>query len=216
MSRLITGRDRLLSVTTPTIFNAPDLYQLVYISRITSIGLSSAGTLNDIANIAIKNNKAVKVTGILCYGNGYFFQYVEGSEQALTNLKNRILMDDRHKDMQILDFSAFTKRRFTGWSLRSITLERWMLSDSKVKALMPFEPYEWNTNEWHQFLDILQDNYKAQESNGDIDTQPIKYNALGLSLSKVVGQHQAFFLIQTILGALIILALLWVMLSDKF
>ena len=213
---MIIGRDSLLSMTMPTASNMPDLYQLVYVSRITSIGLSSASTLNDIAETAIKNNKATQVTGIMCYGNGSFFQYVEGSEQALTNLKNRILMDDRHKDMHILDFSAVDKRRFTGWSLRSITLERWMLSDSKVKALMPFKPHDWATIEWQQFLDILQSNYKEQEMNGDIDTQPIKYNALGVSLSKVVGQHQAFFLIQTVLGALIILALVWCMLSDKF
>ncbi len=206
----------MLSATTPTVSNIEDLYQLVYISRMTSIGLSGASTLNDVAKIAIKNNKADKVTGILCYGNGYFFQYVEGSEQALTNLKNRILMDDRHKDMQTLEFSALNKRRFTGWSLRSITLERWMLSDSKVKALMPFKPYNWNGNEWRQFLNILQGNYEQQENTGDIDSQPIKYNALGLSLSKVVGEHQAFFLIQTILGSLIILTLLWFMLSDKF
>ena len=209
----------MLSATTPTILETSDLYQLVYISRITSIGLSGASTLNDIAKAAIKNNTADDVTGILCYGNGYFFQCIEGSEQALTNLKNRILMDDRHKDMQTLGFPAISKRRFTGWSLRSMTLERWMLSDSKIKALMPFKPYEWASNQWHQFLDVLQDYYEEQKMSGDSgdnDSQPIKYNALGLTLSKVVGEHQAFFLIQTVLGSLIILTLLWFMLSDKF
>lgn len=206
------GRD-MLSVT-PTVSSVTDLYQLVYISRITSTGLFVASTLNDVAKAATKNNKVDEVTGVLCYGNGYFFQYVEGSEQALTNLKNRILMDDRHKDMQTLDFSALTKRRFTGWSLRSITLERWMLNDTKIKALMPFKPYSLNTNEWQQLLDVLQGYYEQQKHTGDFDSQPIKYNVLGLS--KVVGEHQAFFLIQTILGLLIILALSWVMLSDKF
>lgn len=193
-----------------------DLYQLIYISRITSTGLSGASTLNDIAEFSIKNNKIDNITGILCYGNGYFFQFVEGSEQALTNLKNRLLMDNRHKDLKILEFSALAKRRFTGWSLRSIALERWMLDDPKVKALMPFQPYSWSPEQRSQFLDILQGCYKEQEEAGDIDTQPIKYNALGLTLSKVVGQHQAFFLIQTVLGSLIVLTLLWFMLSDKF
>ena len=206
----------MLSSTSPTLSNTADLYQLVYVSRITSTGLSGASTLNDIAEISIKNNKADNVTGIVCYGNGYFFQYVEGSEQALTDLKNRILMDDRHKDMHILEFSAIAKRRFTGWSLRSITLERWMLSDSRVKALMPFKPYNWDANEWRPFVDTLQGYYEEQKNTGDIDTQPIKYNVLGLTLSKVVGEHQAFFLIQTILGLLIILTLSWFMLSDKF
>ncbi len=206
----------MLSATAPTVVETSDLYQLVYISRITSTGLSGASTLDDIAEIAIKNNTVDEVTGILCYGNGYFFQCIEGSEQALTNLKNRILMDDRHKDMQTLGFAAIAKRRFTGWSLRSMTLERWMLSDSKVKALMPFKPYEWGSTQWHQFLDVLQDYYEEQKMSADNDSQPIKYNALGVTLSKVVGEHQAFFLIQTVLGSLIILALLWFMLSDKF
>ena len=113
-----------------------DLYQFIYISRVTSIGLSGASTLNDIAEVSIAHNKAENISGILCYGNGYFFQYIEGSEQALTNLKNRILKDNRHKDIQTLAFSAITERRFTGWSLRSIILERWMLKDSKVKEFV--------------------------------------------------------------------------------
>ncbi len=193
-----------------------NIYQFVYMSRITSTGLSGSSTLNDIAEISIKNNAADKITGILCYGNGYFFQCVEGTEQALTNLKNRILMDDRHKDMKTLDFSKISTRRFTGWSLRSIVLERWMISDPRAKALMPFKPYNWQSNEWCQFLNILQGYYEEQGKAGNTDTQPIKYNALGLTLSKVVGQHQAFFLIQAVLAALIVLTLLSFMWLDKF
>ncbi len=192
-----------------------DLYQFIYISRITSIGLSGASTLNDIAEVSIAHNKAENISGILCYGNGYFFQYIEGSEQALTNLKNRILKDNRHKDIQTLAFSAITERRFTGWSLRSIILERWMLKDPKVKEFLPFKPYEWTSNDWAKLLEILQGYYEYQEIEDKIDTQPIKYSALGVTLNKVVGQHQAFFLIQSVLGILIVLALLWFMLSDK-
>jgi len=192
-----------------------DLYQFIYISRVTSIGLSGASTLNDIAEVSIAHNKAENISGILCYGNGYFFQYIEGSEQALTNLKNRILKDNRHKDIQTLAFSAITERRFTGWSLRSIILERWMLKDPKVKEFLPFKPYEWTSNDWAKLLEILQGYYEYQEIEDKIDTQPIKYSALGVTLNKVVGQHQAFFLIQSVLGILIVLALLWFMLSDK-
>ena len=192
-----------------------DLCQLVYISRITSTGLSSPSTLNDISEIAIERNQTDEITGILCYGNGYFFQCVEGSEQALTNLKNRLLADERHKDMEILDFSAIDERRFSSWSLRSITLERWMTRDPELKKLMPFKPYSWSVDEWHRFLDILQNYYEEQIRIGNTDAQPIKYSTLGVTLSKVVGQHQAFFLIQTVLGSMIVVALLWLMLSDK-
>ncbi len=40
----------------------------------------------------------------------------------------------RHKDLKILDFSAIAERRFAGWSLRSITLERWMMNEPKLKS----------------------------------------------------------------------------------
>ncbi len=190
----------------------PDLCQLVYLSHITSTGLSNASTLNDIAEVAIERNTIENITGILCYGNGYFLQCVEGSEAALTNLKNRLILDDRHKDLKILDFSAITERRFSGWSLRSITLERWMTNEPRLKSFMPFKPDSWDSNEHKEFLDILKDYNDEQLESGDIDTQPIKYSTLGLTLGKVVGQHQAFLLIQAILGGLIILALIWLML----
>ncbi|MGP9688103.1 BLUF domain-containing protein [Psychrobacter sp. AOP22-C1-C5] len=190
----------------------PDLCQLVYLSHITSTGLSSSSTLNDIAEVAIKQNKIDNITGILCYGNGYFLQCVEGTEQALTNLKNRLLLDDRHKDLKILDFSALAERRFAAWSLRSITLERWMVSEPRLKGFMPFKPDSWESNEYKEFLNILKNYYEEQVESGNIDTQPIKYSTLGLTLGKVIGQHQAFFLIQAILGGLIVLALLWLLL----
>lgn len=193
-----------------------DLYQFIYISRITSTGLSGASTLNDIAETSIKNNTINNITGILCYGNGYFFQYVEGTEQALTNLKNQLLMDDRHKDLQMLEFSEIKTRRFENWSLRSIVLEQWLFKDPNLKALLPLKPYSWNTEDSKVFLDSLQHYYDSQVKVEEVDMQPIKYNALGITLSKVVGQHQAFFLIQTVLGTLIVLALLWFMLADKF
>ncbi|MGO2278819.1 MULTISPECIES: BLUF domain-containing protein [unclassified Psychrobacter] len=189
-----------------------DLCQLVYISRITSTGLSSPSTLNDISETAVERNQIDNVTGILCYGNGYFLQCVEGSEQALTNLKNRLIVDDRHKELKILDFSAITKRRFASWSLRSITLERWMTKEPELKQLMPFKPYEWDSDEWQKFLDVLQGYYEEQNRIGNIDTPPVKYSTLGVTLSKVVGQHQAFFLIQTILGLMIVATLLWLLL----
>ncbi|MGP9556600.1 BLUF domain-containing protein [Psychrobacter sp. AOP7-A1-24] len=189
-----------------------DLCQLVYISRITSTGLLSPSTLNDISETAVERNQIDNVTGILCYGNGYFLQCVEGSEQALTNLKNRLIVDDRHKELKVLNFSAITKRRFASWSLRSITLERWMTKEPELKQLMPFKPYEWDSDEWQKFLDVLQGYYEEQNRIGNIDTPPVKYSTLGVTLSKVVGQHQAFFLIQTVLGLMIVATLLWLLL----
>ncbi len=199
-----------------TTSDTKDLYRLVYISRITTAGLVGASTLNDIAKVATENNDADDITGILCYGNGYFFQCVEGREQDLTNLKNRLLLDDRHRDLKILDFSETVERHFMGWSLRSIVLERCMVKDLRIKALMPFKPYDWNCDEHLQFLEVLHNLYDDQGKKGGIDTQPVKYSALGVTLSKVVGEHQAFFLIQLVLAILVIMTIPWLLMADKF
>ena len=124
-------------------------------------------------------------------------------------------MDDRHKDLQIIDFSSISARRFQNWTLRSIVLEQWLFKDPNLTALLPFKPYTWKDDDSSTFLNSLQQYYDSQLKE-EVDMQPIKYNALGITLSKVVGQHQAFFLIQTVLGTLIVLALLWFMLADKF
>ncbi|MDN6307962.1 BLUF domain-containing protein [Psychrobacter sp.] len=192
-----------------------DLCQFIYVSRITSTGLSSPSTLSDISEISIRNNEEDAITGVLCYGNGYFLQCVEGSEQDLTNLKNRLLLDNRHKEMKILSFEEITERRFFSWWLRSIMLERWITKGFELKEFMPFEPYNLDDKELKSFLNILQEYYQDQVRTGSVDTSPVKYSTLGVTLSKVVGQHQAFFLIQTVLGVLVVMALLWLMLSDK-
>ncbi|KKL14291.1 hypothetical protein LCGC14_2517230, partial [marine sediment metagenome] len=75
-----------------------------------------------------------------------------------------------------------------------------------------FKPYEWDSKEWQKFLDVLQGYYEEQTRTGNVDTPPVKYSTLGVTLSKVVGQHQAFFLIQTILGLMIVATLLWLLL----
>ena len=202
-------RSKLSFINNTEILGTIDLYQFVYISRVTFNGWSGFNILQDISKKALKNNSLDDVTGILCYGNGFFFQCVEGSEQALTNLKNRILADSRHKNLRLLDFSAITERRFTHWSLHCLILERDMVIDSKRKVFIPFLPYSWNTSEWQQFLNNLQCNYKKQKNIGETDIKLTKPSAIGLTLSKIFGQHQVFILIQSILGVLILLVVLW-------
>ncbi len=83
-------------------------------------------------------------------------------------------MDDRHRDLKILNFSQIVSRRFSIWSMRSIVLERWMVKDPKAKALMPFKPFGWKADEWQGFLEILHGYYEEQKNADDIDAQPIK------------------------------------------
>lgn len=201
----------MVSITAPAGAHNPTLYSMVYISRITSAGMMAAGTLNDIAARSIANNQQNNITGVLCYGNGYFFQYVEGSEDALTQLKNELILDNRHKDMQILQFDRVEARAFSGWSLQSLVLENSLFDKSKMKKLPVFRPDQWRGNDWQVFLAALIEYLDQHELK---QTQPIQYNTLGFTLTRLFSDHQAFFIVQAILGALVLITVASLMVSS--
>lgn len=201
----------MVSITAPAIAQQEELYSMVYISRITSAGMIAAGTLNDIAAAASANNQQNNITGVLCYGNSYFFQCLEGSEEALTHLKNELVLDSRHKDMQILHFDRLEERAFAGWSLQSLVLENWLVNKSKMKKLLPFRPDRWVGNEWEMFLEVLKEYLYKHEQD---QTQPIQYNTLGFTVTRLFSDHQAFFMVQAVLGALVLITVASLMYSS--
>lgn len=182
---------------------ADDFYQFVYVSRISLVGLLGINTLQDIAEISIKNNKKNHITGALCYGNGYFFQYVEGTEQDLTNLKNALLMDSRHQDMSILSFKRIENRRFKHWYMKSFILEKWIIDDTGLRPLMPFNPDKWQGDDWEHYLEQLSGYYQDEQVSEE-SLKTIHYNAFGVAVTRVFGEHQAFFVVQGFLVLLMI------------
>ena len=92
--------------------------QLIYTSRV-----SSKFNYADIANIlmvARKNNKALGVTGALCFEDDMFIQYLEGPTKELNQLSFKILRDPRHQDIQIRYYGESEKNLFGRWSMCEI------------------------------------------------------------------------------------------------
>ena len=67
------------------------------------------------------NHQQVGVTGALCLSSGIFLQQLESDRTAVNSLYHRILLDPRHRDPAILDFSEIAVRRFTQWSMGSLS-----------------------------------------------------------------------------------------------
>ena len=200
------------SLIAPTKEGSEDLFGMAYISRITSGGLISAGTLNDISKTSIHNNLLNQITGILCYGNGYFFQYVEGNEQALTNLKNELLVDSRHQEMHILYYDRILQRSFEKWALQSWVLQKGMVKEVDLKNLLPFRPDNWQGDDWKDFLALLKEYAVDHEHEF---ARPLRYNTLGLTLTRLVSMHQAFLFIQAML-ILMLMVNWWLLNSTSF
>ena len=187
------------------------LMQLTYISRISWAGKLNPRTLADIQQLATANNYQHGITGILCYGNGCFFQCIEGNKSELSVLKDNIcIRDRRHKDVRIHHFTAIEQRHYQGWTMQSLFLEHWLMSKADQKRLtplarfIPFKPFSWSTEDWNEFMSIIETfDQEPQQS-----LAAIRFNAIGRWLSAIAAPHQAFLLVQSVLLIAIIVSLL--------
>ena len=116
------------------------LIQLTYASRTSKTLVPD--DLKSILAASQRNNSRVGVTGALCLTNGIFLQQLEGDRTAVNLLYHRILLDPRHRDPAILDFSEITCRKFTQWSMGSLSsLESNRSIYLKYSRSASFDPY---------------------------------------------------------------------------
>ena len=88
------------------------------------------------------NNPKAGVTGVLCFSEGVFMQVLEGGRSAVNKLYNRIVADDRHSDVMLLNYEEIAERRFAGWSMGQVNMGRLnpalLLKYSECAKLDPF------------------------------------------------------------------------------
>ena len=69
-------------------------------------------------------NPSTGITGILCYGGGIFLQAIEGGRSAVSELYGHIQQDARHKNVVLLQYEEITERRFSGWTMGQVNMEK--------------------------------------------------------------------------------------------
>ncbi|MDO8826377.1 MAG: BLUF domain-containing protein [Methylophaga sp.] len=69
-----------------------------------------------------ENNQRVNVNGILCYNHTDFIQVLEGPENTVINLYQKILKDDRHHECKLINISLSNKYIFKNWSMGYIDI----------------------------------------------------------------------------------------------
>ncbi len=96
------------------------LYRLIYVSQAIS-GLEYPD-LVDILGKSERNNNKVGITGMLSFGDSMFLQVLEGSRRVVSQTYNRILVDKRHVNAELIDFSEIDCRDFGAWSMKVVQL----------------------------------------------------------------------------------------------
>lgn len=73
--------------------------------------------LRELLRRARERNQALGVTGILLYDAGSFLQILEGDEQVVSDLFDRIRVDPRHGAVTPLLKQQVATREFANWSM---------------------------------------------------------------------------------------------------
>jgi len=115
------------------------LVRLLYASRARGV---DADAIDAILAQCRSKNPAQGVTGILCHGGDIFMQVVEGGREAINHLYGDILRDPRHEQVTLLHYEEIAERRFAGWTMGLVNLERinpsTVLKFSEKPVLDPF------------------------------------------------------------------------------
>lgn len=134
------------------------LFRLTYAS-ITTAGEGGDGKDDpEIARIlgeCRRNNARYEVGGVLHRRDGYYFQVLEGPEEAVKEIYDRILQDPHHRDVRTLEARRIGKRCFPDWSMKYVHDVPRIETVLKRHDLPRFDPYAFDTTVIEDVIAVL-------------------------------------------------------------
>lgn len=99
------------------------LVRLLYASRARDPITNE--TIASILSESRKNNTETGVTGVLCVCHeGVYIQVLEGGRDEVNLLYSKVLHDNRHTDVTLLEYAEIPERRFSGWRMGRVELDK--------------------------------------------------------------------------------------------
>lgn len=115
--------------------SGPSLHNLVYCSR-AAPGMDAESIAKIIAT-AKHYNPRFGITGLLVFGSGIFFQWLEGPRDNITSLMQIITADPRHSSVVLIsEENEIRDRLFPDWDMELVEAAdiRDVLSDAMQEA----------------------------------------------------------------------------------
>jgi len=110
----------------------PLLYNLVYCSK-AAAGVDDAAVAR-IIEVSKRWNPEQGITGLLVFGSGIFFQWLEGPRDNVTALMNKLKTDSRHESIVMFNENEEARERlFPEWDMELVTTDD--IRDVLVDAL---------------------------------------------------------------------------------
>jgi Sensors of blue-light using FAD len=98
------------------------LLQMTYSSSVVIPPGRHEAELASILAASVRKNKFNGVTGCLAYREEWFFQVLEGEEDAVLQTLSRIKKDPRHADINTRTVRPIRNRSFPEWSMAAVDL----------------------------------------------------------------------------------------------
>ena len=135
------------------------LIQIIYISRSTAAPSRLTTAIEPyVARILAKsriNNRRDGLVGVLYFGDGCFFQCLEGSETAVDALYARLSSDNRHTDIKLLSRKPVTALSYSDWAMKFVPIENEMKLLLKEGGYKSFDPYQFDDQMVIQTMALL-------------------------------------------------------------
>jgi hypothetical protein len=136
------------------------MIQILYLS--SAAHPMSTEELLAILRQSLTNNAANGVTGMLLYGNETFLQALEGEEQVVDNLYEKIRKDVRHANIRFLHRRTIGRRQYSDWSMGFKRVSDTELKN--IKGLRDFSEKDFNSEYLAQneaVVETLMDHYRT-------------------------------------------------------
>ena len=135
--------------------------QLCYASKRIESEYTLLEDLRDILVQAREYNNKNNICGVLYYAHGYYFQCIQGSFTSIMTLYNKILNDNRHGEIKLVQHKSIEKKCFEEWSMKYVQPDT-KLNNFFIRAdINCFEPSNIPEKVIDEFLDIILQNSKS-------------------------------------------------------
>lgn len=136
-----------------------NLLRMVYVSKSTTpINDVDRGVHKDVGRILMqsrKNNPKHQIGGVLYFSNNYFFQCLEGEQEAVNSLFQKITEDARHTNVQTISVKRINKRQFANWSMKYVALRDNVTQLLQQHGMSKFEPYKFDDDMIDKMLSLF-------------------------------------------------------------
>lgn len=135
------------------------LMRVTYVSRSTfrPFGAQS-GIEPNVARIlsqSRRNNMHRNLVGVLYYGNGCFFQCLEGKSDDIDHLLESLRRDPRHRDLEMLSKEPVKYLSFIDWDMKYVSVDQKVQDLLKQNNMQRFDPYQFSPELIKQLVDVF-------------------------------------------------------------